>query len=144
VTASSPAAGSTTPSGTSSSPAAKKSSGSSSSSGGSAASSGTFTVPAADSGVDGWGSYQIISAHRIHVQVCAKKTGSDSAIGVEAIAYNSDYSQQGEIASVLLPENPVKQGCSQTYLLFTSHLKVYSFIGQGGTIIKKSSMKSIF
>lgn len=127
----------------SSSPAAKSTS-SASSSGGSSATSGTFTVPAASSAVDGYGSYQIINSHRIHVEVCAKKVGTAFAIGVEAIAYNSDYSQQGEIASVILPETPGQQGCTQTNLLFTSHLKVYSFIGQGGSITKKSPMKSIF
>lgn len=78
------------------------------------------------------------------MEVCAKKTGNANAIGVEAVAYNSDYSQSGAIASVILPETPGQQGCEQTYLLFTSHLKVYSFIGQGGTIIKKTPMKSIF
>jgi hypothetical protein len=106
--------------------------------------SGTFTAPAASAAVDGWGSYQVINAHRIHVEVCAKNVGSASEIGVEAIAYNSNYSQQGEIASVILPETPGQQGCTQTYLLFTAHLKVYSFIGQGGTIIKKTPLKSIF
>jgi hypothetical protein len=93
--------------------------------------------------VKGWGSYKKEGV-RMYVQVCAEKTGSATAIGVEAIAYNSDYSAQGEIASVLLPENPAKQGCSQTTLLFSSHLKVYSFVASGGTITKKSSMKSIF
>jgi hypothetical protein len=80
----------------------------------------------------------------MYVQVCAKKVGNAYAIGVEAIAYNSDYSQQGEIASVILPETPGQGGCTQTYLLFTAHLKVYSFIGQGGLIVKKSPLKSIF
>jgi hypothetical protein len=80
----------------------------------------------------------------MHVEVCAEKVGSVGAIGVEAIGYNSDYSQQGEIASVLLPQTPGKQGCTQTNLLFSSHLRVYSFIGVGGTITKKSSLKSIF
>lgn len=109
----------------------------------SAAHSGTFTAPAASSAVQGWGSYQVINAHRVHVQVCAKKVGKAYAVGVEAIAYNSS-SQQGEIASVILPETPGQQGCTQTYLLYTDHLKVYSFIGQGGTITKKSAMKPIY
>jgi hypothetical protein len=78
------------------------------------------------------------------VEVCAKKVGNVYAICVEAIAYNSNYSQQGAIASVILPETPGQQGCSQAYLLFTGHLKVYSFLGQGGTITKKTPLKSIF
>jgi hypothetical protein len=80
----------------------------------------------------------------MHVQVCAKKVGSAYAIGVEAVAYNSTYTAQGESASVILPETPGQQGCTQTNLLYTSHLKVYSFIAQGGTITKKTPMKSIF
>jgi hypothetical protein len=122
----------------------KSSSPSTSAPGSGSSTSGTFTVPAASSAVDGWGSYQVINAHRIHVEVCAKKVGNVFAIGVEAIAYNSDYSQSGEIASVILPQTPGQQGCSQTYLLYTAHLKVYSFIGQGGTITKKTPLKSIF
>jgi hypothetical protein len=118
--------------------------GSSGGSGGSSATSGSFTAPSLSAGVKGWGTYDKINAHRVHVEVCAEKTGSASAVGVEAIAYSSDYSQDGAIASVLLPQTPGKEGCSQTNLLFTGHLKVYSFIGQGGTIVQKSPMKSIY
>jgi hypothetical protein len=96
------------------------------------------------SAVEGWGTYDKINAYRVHVEVCAEKIGSATAVGVEAIAYNSDYSEQGEIASVLLPETPGKQGCSQVNLLYTAHLKVFAFVGQGGTIVKKSALKSIY
>jgi hypothetical protein len=113
--------------------------------GGSGASSGSFIAPAATSAVEGWGTYKKISASLVHVQVCAKKVGSASAVGVEAIAYNSDYSQQGEIASVILPQTPGQEGCTQTTLFYTAHLKVYSFIGTStGTISQKSEMKSIY
>jgi hypothetical protein len=94
--------------------------------------------------VEGWGTYDKINAFRVHIEVCAEKTGSATAVGVEAIAYSSDYSSQGEIASVLLPETPGKEGCTQTNLLYTGHLKVYSFVGSGGTIIQKSALKSIY
>jgi hypothetical protein len=106
--------------------------------------SGTFTAPAASSAVEGHGNYQVINPHRVYVQVCAKKVGTAYAVGVEAIAYNSSYSEQGEIASVILPETPGQQGCTHAYLLYTDHLKVYTFIGQGGTITKKSKVKSIY
>jgi hypothetical protein len=143
-------AGSSGSSGSSASSAASSggptaSSGSSaSSSGGPVASSGNFTAPAVTSAVQGWGSYQIINAHRIHVQVCAKKVANVFAIGVEVFAYNSDYSKHGALASVILPETPGQMGCTQTYLFYTAHLKVFSFIGQGGVITQKSPMKSIF
>ncbi|HLK00141.1 MAG TPA: hypothetical protein VKU39_09570 [Streptosporangiaceae bacterium] len=106
--------------------------------------SGTFTAPAASAAVVGWGSYTKISAHLVHVQVCAKKVGNVFAVGVEAIAYNSDYSKQGEIASVILPETPGQQACTQINLFYTAHLKVYSFLGSGGTITKKSPLKTIY
>ena len=142
ATASSPAAGMSSPATRTSSPAAHASSSSSSS--GAAAGSGTFTAPAVSSAVQAHGSYNVINAHRMYVQVCAKKTGNVSAVGVEAIAYNSDYSLQGEIASIILPATPGQQGCTQTYLLYSAHLKVYTFIGSGGTITQKSAMKTIF
>lgn len=106
--------------------------------------SGTFTAPAASSAVQGHGSYQILNAHRVHVEVCAKKVGSAYGVGVEAVAYSSDYSKSAEIASVILPQTPGQQGCSQAYLLYTDHLKVYSFIATGGKITKKSAMKSVY
>ena len=80
----------------------------------------------------------------VQVQVCAKKVSGSDAVGVEVIGYGSDGAQQGAIASVVLPQNPQLEGCQQTKLLNVVHLKVYSFIGQGGTIVKKSSMKSIY
>lgn len=106
--------------------------------------SGTFTAPDASAAVVGWGSYTKINAHLVHVQVCAKKVGNVFAVGVEAIAYNSDYSKQGEIASVILPETPGQQACTQINLFYTAHLKVYSFLGSGGTITKKSPLKTIY
>jgi hypothetical protein len=154
--ASSPAAGSSsaqagsgsTSAGSSSAPAGSSSTSahasSSSGSGGSSATSGSFTAPSLSAGVKGWGTYDKVNANRVHVEVCAEKTGSATAVGVEVFAYNSDHSQVGAIASVLLPETPGKEGCSQTNLLFAAHLKVYSFIGQGGTIVQKSPLKSIF
>jgi hypothetical protein len=108
------------------------------------AGSGTFTAPEVSSAIVAHGSYQKINAHRMYVQVCAKKVGNVSAVGVEAIAYNSDYSLQGEIASIILPATPGQQGCTQTYLLYSAHLKVYTFIGSGGSITQKSAMKTIF
>jgi hypothetical protein len=106
--------------------------------------SGTFTVPAATAAVKGYGSYQKINSHLVHVKVCAQKVGAAFAVGVEAQAYNSDYSKHGTIASVILPETPGQQACTQINLFYTAHLKVFSFIGNGGLITKKSPMKVIY
>jgi hypothetical protein len=112
---------------------------------GSGASSGSFTAPAVTSAVKGWGTYQKIGTSLVHVEVCAQKTGSVNAVGVEAVAYNSDYSLSGKIASVILPSTPGQKGCTQTTLFYSAHLKVYSFIGgANGTITAQSAMKSIY
>jgi hypothetical protein len=109
------------------------------------ANSGKFTVPAASSAVKGWGNYHIINAHRVHVQVCAKRSGGQF-VGVEAVAYNGNYSRHSAIASVIGPETPGGGSgvCAQMNLIYTGHLKVFSFLGVGGSITKKTSMKSIY
>jgi hypothetical protein len=106
--------------------------------------SGKFTAPAVTPAVIGYGSYAKINSHLVHVQVCAKKVGNVEAIGVEAVAYNSDYSKSADIAAVILPETPGQAGCAQINLFYTAHLKVFSFIGKGGTITQKSAYKTIY
>ena len=108
------------------------------------ASSGKFTAPRASSAVKAWGSYRKINAHRVYVQVCIQKTGKAFAVGVEAVAYSSNYRQHAAIAAVILPETPGQHGCTQTNLRYTGHLKVYTFLGQGGRITKTTKMKSIY
>jgi|SRR5579859_1903727 len=107
--------------------------------------SGSFTVPAVSADVVGYGSYQKINSHLVHVQVCAKRLGGQF-VGVEAVAYNSDYSKHGVIASVIGPETPNGSSgvCSQINLFYTAHLKVYSFDASGGSITAKSAMKVIY
>jgi hypothetical protein len=123
----------------------KTSGGSGSSGSGSGGTSGSFTAPAVTSSVKGWGTYQKTGAGLVHVQVCAQKTGSANAVGVEVVAYNSADSKSGAIASVILPQTPGQEGCEQTTLFDTAHLKVYSFIGgANGTITQQSAMKSIY
>jgi hypothetical protein len=153
VSASSPAAKSTSTSVSASSPAAKSSSPAAKSSSsnanpgspaGSSGGPGSFTAPAANAEVEGWGTYKKINSIVVEVQVCAKKVSGSDAVGVEVVGYGSGGTQQGAIASVILPQNPQSEGCQQTRLLNVVHLKVYSFIGEGGSITKKSAMKSIF
>lgn|GEM_PF-4490819 len=79
-----------------------------------------------------------------HVQVCADKVSGSDAVGVEVVGYGSSGTQVDAIASVILPANPAHSGCQQTNMLNVVHLKVYSFIGVGGTITKKSPLKSIY
>jgi hypothetical protein len=108
------------------------------------ASKGSFTVPAASSVVKAWGTYDKINAHRVKVTICAKKTGNASWVGAEAFAYTSNYKQHVAIAGVVGPDTPGQQSCGTAYLLDTAHLKVFTFIGVGGSITKKSSLKSIY
>jgi hypothetical protein len=102
-----------------------------------------FTVPSATSAVKAWGSYIVINSERIKVTVCARQVGSAYAVGAEAIAYRSNGQEAGAIAAVILPESP-REECGTTYILFASHLKVHTFIGSGGRIVKTSSVKKIF
>jgi hypothetical protein len=108
--------------------------------------SGSFTAPRATSAVKGWGNYHVTNAHRVHVQTCVQKTGHVFAVGMEAVAYNANYTRHSAIAAVILPETPgASHGvCTQMNLLYTAHLKVFTFIGQGGFITKKSPMKTIY
>jgi hypothetical protein len=96
------------------------------------------------SAVVGTGNYAKVGSRLVHVQVCAKKVGNVFAVGVEAVAYNSDYTKSADIASVILPETPGQAACTQINLQYTAHLKVFSFIGKGGVITQKSAMKVIY
>jgi hypothetical protein len=111
------------------------------------ANSGSFNVPSASSVIKGWGSYKRINSHVVHVQMCAKRTSGSSWVGAEAIAYNSNYSKHTNIAAVLGPDTPgaSKGVCAQINLLYTGHLKVFTFVGgNNGKIAKKSAVKTIY
>jgi hypothetical protein len=102
-----------------------------------------FTVPSASSAVKAWGSYTVINSDRIKVTICTDQVGPAFAVGAEAIGYRSNGQEAGAIAAVDLPQSPRKQ-CGSAYILFAVHLKVHTFIGSGGRIIKTSKVKEIF
>jgi hypothetical protein len=107
------------------------------------ASKGNFTVPNVG-GVKAWGSYDKINAFRVKVTICTQRTSGSGWVGAEAFAYNSNYSQKVAIAAVVGPETPGSKSCGSANLLETSHLKVFTFLGSNGRIVKKSSLKSIY
>ena len=107
------------------------------------ASKGSFTIPAASSAVKGWGTYDRLNAFRVKVTICSQKK-SGSWVGAEAIAYSANYKSHSEIAGVVGPDTPGQKSCGTAYLLNTAHLKVYTFIGNNGRIVKKSKLKTIY
>jgi len=108
------------------------------------ATKGSFSVPAANSHIKAWGSYDKINAHRVKVTICVKESGASSWVGAEAFAYTAGYKAHVAIAGVVGPNTPGHQSCGTTNLLDTAHLKVFTFIGNNGKIVKKSSLKTIY
>jgi hypothetical protein len=107
---------------------------------------GSFTIPSASSALKAWGSYSRFSASIIKVQVCIKQTGDfGDAVGVQANAYNSSgkTALADEIGAVNLPGG-AHQACGTRYLRYLTHLKVHTFIGHGGKIIKTSKVKTVY
>jgi hypothetical protein len=107
------------------------------------ASTHNFTVPSASSAVKGWGSYDKLNSVRVKVMVCSQKK-SGTWVGAEAIGYNSKNKEVSAIAGVVGPQTPGQKSCGTAYMLNVAHLKVYTFIGSNGRIVKKSSTKKIY
>jgi len=111
-------------------------------------SSGThdFTVPAipGDNVVTGWGSYTKIGTARVKVTMCAKQTGAAFSVGTEALAYSASGASQNIGATILT--GPGNTSCvSNTFILYTAHLKVHAFIGgSSGTIVKTGPVLTIY
>ena len=114
----------------------------------SSSSSGThsFTVPSisGDNVVEGWGSYEKIGTARVKVIMCAKQTGSAFSVGDEAFAYSASGSSQNLGATILT--GPGNESCvTNTFILYTAHLKVHDFIGgSNGTIIKTGPVLTLY
>jgi hypothetical protein len=107
----------------------------------SSTSSGThnFTVPAipGDDVVSGYGSYTLIGTARVQVTMCAKQTGTAFSVGDEALAYNAEGATQNLGATILT--GPGQSSCvSNTFILYTAHLKVHAFIGGSNGVIAKT------
>lgn len=114
----------------------------------SSSSSGThsFTVPSipGENVVEGYGSYEKIGTARVKVTMCAKQTGSAFSVGDEALAYSASGSSQNLGATILT--GPGNQTCvTNTFILYTAHLKVHDFIGgSNGTIIKTGPVLTLY
>jgi hypothetical protein len=111
-------------------------------------SSGThnFTVPAipGDNVVTAYGSYTKIGTARVKVTMCAKQTGTAFSVGAIALVYSASGSSQNIGATILT--GPGNSSCvSNTFILYTAHLKVHAFIGgNNGTIVKTGPVLTIY
>jgi len=112
------------------------------------ATSGThnFTVPAipGDNVVMGWGSYTKIGTARVKVTMCAKQTGAAFSVGTVALVYSASGASQNLGATILI--GPGNTSCvTNTFILYTAHLKVHAFIGGNqGTIVKTGPVLTLY
>lgn len=94
--------------------------------------------------VSGWGSYNKLSAARVQVTMCVKQTGNAFAVGAEAVVYNN-AGKTKNIAGVILQGHKGQTACGHmTFLFYSAHLKVFTFVGNNGHIVAKSAMKKIY
>jgi hypothetical protein len=104
-------------------------------------------VPAipGDNIVSASGSYTKIGTARVKVTVCAKQTGGTKAqeVGAVAVAYSASGASKNVGAVVLT--GPGTSSCGTiTFLLYTAHLKVHAFIGNGGNIGKTGPILTLY
>jgi len=117
-----------------------------SSSGSTTSGAHNFTVPAipGDNVVTGWGSYTKIGTARVKVTMCAKQTGAAFSVGDIALAYDGSGASKNLGATILT--GPGDTTCvTNTFILYTAHLKVHAFIGGGnGTIVKTGPVLALY
>jgi len=95
-----------------------------------------------DNVVSAYGSYTKMGA-RVKVTVCAKQTGKAFSVGAIALVYNASGASKN-IGAVVLT-GPGTSSCgSITYLFYTAHLTVHSFIGNNGTIVKTGPVLALY
>jgi hypothetical protein len=102
-------------------------------------------VPAipGDNVVSASGSYTKIGTARVKVTVCAKQTGGTRHVGAVAVAYNASGASKNVGAVVLT--GPGTGSCGTiTFLFYTAHLKVHSFIGNQGKIAKTGPILTLY
>jgi hypothetical protein len=94
-------------------------------------------------GVSAWGTYYRTSKF-VRINVCAKDTArANFAVGAVALVYNSSYSRHTNIGAVAIGYNQTV--CRSQTLLYTGHLRVYTFIGSNkGTISKRSFIRKVY
>jgi hypothetical protein len=97
-----------------------------------------------DNVVSAYGSYEKIGTARVKVTMCAKQTGKAFSVGAIALVYSASGSSKNIGATLL--NGPGDSTCvSNTFILYTAHLKVHAFIGgSNGTIIKTGPVLSIY
>jgi hypothetical protein len=97
-----------------------------------------------DNVVSAYGSYSKIGTARVKVTMCAKQTGNAFSVGAIALVYSASGSSQNIGATILT--GPGNSTCvSNTFILYTAHLKVHAFIGgSNGTIIKTGPVLTIY
>jgi hypothetical protein len=94
--------------------------------------------------VQGWGSYKKLNAVRVQVRMCVKQTGNAFAVGAEALVYNN-AGKTKNIAGIILQGHKGQTACgTTTFLFYSAHLKVFTFVGNGGHIVAKSALKKIY
>jgi hypothetical protein len=105
----------------------------------------SFTVPAipGDNVVSASGSYTKMGTARVKVTVCAKQTGGTQQVGAVAVAYNASGGSKNVGAVVLT--GPGTRSCGTiTFLFYTAHLKVHSFIGNQGKVVKTGPILTLY
>ncbi len=96
-----------------------------------------------DNVVSASGSYTKIGTARVKVTVCAKQTGGTSQVGAVAVAYNTSGASKN-IGAVVLT-GPGTRSCGTiTFVFYTAHLKVHSFIGNNGNIVKTGPILTLY
>jgi hypothetical protein len=106
--------------------------------------SGSFTVQpiAGENVAEGSGTYTKGTGD-VEVHVCVTQTGKAFAVGIQAVVYNSAGATK-DIGAVVLT-GAGQQSCGTlTFIGYTAHLKVHTFIGAGGNITKTSPVLSVY
>jgi hypothetical protein len=103
-------------------------------------------VPAipGDNVVSAYGSYSMIGTARVKVTICVEQTGNAFAAGAIALVYSASGSSRNVGATILT--GPGQSACgTNTFILYTAHLKVHAFIGgSNGTIIKTGPVLTLY
>ncbi len=105
----------------------------------------SFTVPviSGDNVVSASGSYSRIGTARVKVSVCAKQTGTAFSVGAVAYAYNSSGASKN-IGAVVLTGRGTSSCVSTTFLSYTVHLTIHSFIGDDHGITKTGPTLTLY
>jgi hypothetical protein len=97
-----------------------------------------------DNVVSAYGSYTKIGSARVKVTMCAKQTGTAFSVGAIALVYDASGASKNIGATILT--GPGNSSCvSNTFILYTAHLKVHAFIGgSSGTIVKTGPVLTLY